>query len=255
MRRFLTALILIPAAVYAIFFSPGWLFQLVVAALAFLCFHEYGFIAAAQNVRLPVWLGQVGGLAFLFAPVADWRLAVALALAASLWLLRGGELNRTFAAAAVLLLGMLYIFGAWRCALLLHQRSPWWVFFAVSLNWIGDSAAMFAGKAYGRNKLAPVVSPQKTWEGAIISALAVTAYGTLLLGRVLPATPLWHTVVLSLAAGIAGQLGDLVESAMKRGGGVKDSGNMLPGHGGWLDRLDSTLFSMPVVAFYLAGVP
>jgi phosphatidate cytidylyltransferase len=97
-----------------------------------------------------------------------------------------------------------------------------------------------------------LISPAKTWEGAVGAVVFSVIYGVVFLGWALPSVPWWHVALLSLGANIAGQLGDLVESAMKRGAGVKDSGSMLPGHGGWLDRLDSSLFSMPTVAFYLS---
>jgi phosphatidate cytidylyltransferase len=96
--------------------------------------------------------------------------------------------------------------------------------------------------------MAPSVSPGKSWEGAAGSLAAAILFGIVYLGWALPELSLAARIGLAIAANAAGQLGDLAESAIKRGAGVKDSGTMLPGHGGWLDRLDSTLFSMPVVA-------
>lgn len=249
MRRILTALVLIPTVVYVIFPGPPWLFQIVVALLAIACFHEYAFIANSQQMKVPVWLGHALGLAVLFAP-ADWRWMFAVAAVLMIWSLRLGALSDALPAVSATVLGIVYVFGAWKCAEPLRTWSPWWLLFAVSINWVGDTAAMYGGKMFGKHKLAPVVSPKKTWEGSIASALFTTAYGALLLPRTVH-MGVMEAGGLALVAGIAGQVGDLVESAMKRGADVKDSGNMLPGHGGWLDRLDSTLFSMPVVTFYL----
>ena len=115
------------------------------------------------------------------------------------------------------------------------------------LNWVGDTAAYYAGKGFGRHKLAPRLSPAKSWEGAAASLLASVAFGALYLGWLLPVVPMGQRLAISAAGNIAGQIGDLSESAMKRGAGLKDSGTLLPGHGGWLDRVDSTLFAMPVI--------
>jgi phosphatidate cytidylyltransferase len=251
MRRILTALILIPSVIYVIFFGPVLLFRLVVAALGFACFHEFSGIAEAQEIRIPVWLGQVLGLVFLLAPVADWRLVLALTMAVMLWALREERLSDAIGMSATTLLGIVYVYGAWRCADALRDQSPWWLFFAVSINWVADSAALYVGKTFGKHKLAPVISPAKTWEGAVGAAVFATAFGMVLLPRVVAEISVLQAGLLSLGACLAGQMGDLAESALKRGAGVKDSGHMLPGHGGWLDRLDSTLFSMPVVTFYL----
>ncbi len=251
MKRLLTALILIPSVIYVIFLGPQILFQAVVAAMAFFCFREFAAIAGAQGIPFHAWLGHASGLLFLFLPQAEWLVLVALSMVAAAMALRYPDLADSLPSASSLLFGIIYIYGAWRCAIVLHQQSAWWLFFAVSINWVGDSAALYSGKIFGKHKLAPVVSPKKTWEGAIGSAIFSTLYGVVLLSRGVPATPILHAAVLSLLACVAGQIGDLAESAMKRGAGVKDSGHMLPGHGGWLDRLDSTLFSMPVVAFYL----
>ncbi len=119
------------------------------------------------------------------------------------------------------------------------------------LNWVGDIGAYYVGRPFGKHKLAPRVSPKKSWEGSTASVVTSVLVGTLYLQRFIPGVPLWHAIALTIAANIAGQFGDLAESAMKRGAGVKDSGAILPGHGGFLDRVDSTLFALPVVYAYL----
>jgi phosphatidate cytidylyltransferase len=111
---------------------------------------------------------------------------------------------------------------------------------------VGDTGAYYVGRRFGRHKLAPIVSPGKSWEGAWASAVTGGVFGLVYLRLTVPGVPVWEAVLLALAANIAGQVGDLAESAIKRGAGVKDSGSLLPGHGGLLDRLDSTMFSMPV---------
>ncbi len=248
MRRVLTALVLIPSVLFVIFSGPPLLFTFVVCLMAFLCFEEYSSVVAAQGVRYPKWAGHAMGLAFLLASPADWRLLVVFTLLAMLLALRADSLTQSLPEASALVLGLMYIYGAWRCAIPLRELSPWWLLFAVALNWVGDTAALVCGRAFGKHKLAPVVSPKKTWEGALGSLAACIVVGAALLAWAPLQIPLWRGAMLSAATCIAGQLGDLAESALKRGAGVKDSGHSLPGHGGWLDRLDSTLFTLPVVA-------
>lgn len=251
MRRIATAAVMMPLVIFVVFYGPAMLFQVVVAALAFICFHEFATIARAQGIPVPEVLSQVLGLVFLLLPNVEWLALVVLLMVLSTWALRTAKLADALPLAATALLGILYIYGGWRCGVVLHTAGPWWLMLAVSINWVGDSAAFYVGKNFGKRKLAPRVSPGKTWEGAIASAVTTTVYGAAMLQFAGVAIPVWQAVGLSLATGVAGQVGDLVESAMKRGAGVKDSGNTLPGHGGWLDRLDSTLFSMPVVALYI----
>jgi phosphatidate cytidylyltransferase len=142
--------------------------------------------------------------------------------------------------------GILYIGGAWVCAFYLRAINPHWLLFAFLLCWAGDTAALYVGKNFGRHKLAPKISPGKTWEGAIGSVAGGVIAGVVYAYFLIPAS-LGFVLVVGAAGNIAGQIGDLIESAYKRWGGVKDSGSSLPGHGGWLDRIDSSLLAIPVV--------
>jgi phosphatidate cytidylyltransferase len=137
----------------------------------------------------------------------------------------------------------------WRFAVDLRNASIHLLFFALAVNWVGDSMAYYVGRKFGRHKLAPVISPAKSWEGAAASIAGALVFGLLYLHFVLPQIPYFAVVVMSAVGNIAGQLGDLVESSLKRGAGMKDSGSILPGHGGALDRLDSSLFTLPVLYF------
>src|SRR5579872_2144022 len=131
--------------------------------------------------------------------------------------------------------------------------NPNWLMFGLAINWVGDTGAYYVGKNFGKHKLAPAVSPGKSWEGAIASVVTGVAFGMIYLPLTIKGTSLLIAGLLALATNIAGQIGDLAESAIKRGAGVKDSGTLLPGHGGWLDRVDSSLFALPVV-YYIASV-
>ena len=247
MKRIATAAALIPLVSYVTLWGPQWLFLVVPAAVALLCFREYSGIVAAHKIERPGPVGYAAGLLVLLLPRHEPLLVILLTLVALALMVGSADLARGLPGAAALMLGVLYVFGCWRAGVELRAINPYWLFFALSLNWVGDTAAYFAGRAIGRHKLAPRLSPAKSWEGSIASVAASLAFGYFYLDWLIPGVPPIERLAISLAGNIAGQLGDLVESLMKRGAGIKDSGNLLPGHGGWLDRVDSTLFSMPVI--------
>jgi phosphatidate cytidylyltransferase len=146
-----------------------------------------------------------------------------------------------------------------------------WTIYTLLAVWAGDIFAYFVGRSLGRHRMSPEISPKKTWEGAVASILASVIIGTLWMQHApaissvllrmglidrrdgmfgLEQPQLWPIILLSTVVNIAAQLGDLVESLIKRGAGVKDSGTILPGHGGMLDRIDAMLFAVPVVWAY-----
>jgi len=173
------------------------------------------------------------------------------------------------------------------CLVLLRssRNGALYLLYLMLLVWCGDIAAYYVGRAIGKHKLAARISPGKTWEGAIASVVGAVIVGLLLFrsinliandleqmrlftpaphatiwppptnGWAFPPAPLWLVAILAICVNIAAQLGDLVESALKRGAGIKDSGTLLPGHGGVLDRIDALLFALPVgLLFYLFGM-
>jgi phosphatidate cytidylyltransferase len=252
MKRILTAVVLVPVVTATVLLAPGWLFLAALAAVALVCFHEYNEIVSASGILKPGPVAYAAGLVLLLVPRADLALVTALALIVLALNLRLEHLAQALPRASATMLGVVYIFGAWRCASLLRAVSPHWLMLALAVNWVGDMAAYYIGSALGRRRLAPRVSPKKSWEGAAGSLIVGVAFGVAYLHWTLPAVPLWEAAALATAVNLAGQIGDLAESALKRGAGVKDSGNMLPGHGGWLDRVDSTLFGLPVLYLLVA---
>jgi phosphatidate cytidylyltransferase len=253
MKRIVTAAILIPLVTYVAGWGHQYLFLAVLATVAMLCFREYCMIVAAHNIDPPGPAGYAAGLVLLVAPQADVRLLLVITLVALALALYSTDLARALPRAAALLLGVMYVFGTWRMGAALRAISPYWLLFALVLNWIGDTAAYYVGRTFGRHKLAPRLSPAKSWEGSIASVTASAVFGLVFLGWMMPEVPVAQRLALAVVGNVAGQLGDLVESAMKRGAGLKDSGNLLPGHGGWLDRVDSSMFSMPAVYFLLTA--
>lgn len=251
MQRIFTALVLIPAVLGVMFAAPPWLAFSVVLAIAALCYREYLALVAAMNLPTFAPVGYALGFVIMAVPLPGILVATLLVMLAMALALRCADLTQSLASAGAFVLGILYIFGGWRTAIDLGRISPHWLLMACALNWVGDTAAMIVGRSLGKRKLAPVISPGKTWEGSMASVLMSIAFGVAYIGWALPMVPWWKTLIIAAAANVAGQLGDLAESALKRGAHVKDSGTMLPGHGGWLDRVDSTLFAMPVVRLLL----
>jgi phosphatidate cytidylyltransferase len=253
MKRALTALVLVPVAIFAVMFAPFPVFLAVDAMFAILCFREYARITSTWAMP-----GYVAGILILIAPLNQAALILFLTAIAALCLtLSAADFAKGAAHAAALVMGVAYVFGSWKTAILLHQTEGpafhnlgagrYWLMFALVVNWIGDTGAYYVGRRFGRHKLAPRVSPGKSWEGAIASAVTGVIFGAIFLPLTVTDMPVWVAALVSLVANAAGQVGDLAESALKRGAGVKDSGTLLPGHGGMLDRLDRSLFAMPVV--------
>jgi phosphatidate cytidylyltransferase len=254
MKRILTAVVLLPLVLYVVIWGPLWSFFAVLGTVALICYYEYAGIAAAYGFGKLGPLGYAAGLWLLLVGEQGLLLLTLFALAALALSMRSANLAHTLPRAALMLLGVVYIFGCWRFAVLLRAENPYWLLFALALSWVGDIAAFYVGRSLGKHRLAPRVSPKKSWEGAVASVIGSVVFGCIFLRYALPLVPLWQAVGLAALGNIAGQLGDLAESAIKRGAGVKDSGTILPGHGGFLDRVDSTLFALPLVYLWLRAV-
>jgi phosphatidate cytidylyltransferase len=251
MKRLLTAVALIPVVVYVVLWANPWIFLAVLFTAAFLCYREYDSIAAAYGFGSPGLLGAAAGY-LLFAWQGEaWVYLTIVAMSMLIAAMRADDLAKALPRAALGITGVLYIFGCWKCAIPLREANSHWLMFALLVNWAGDIGAYYIGRKFGKHKLAPRVSPNKSWEGSVASvATSLLLAGAYLL-RFVDGISIVHVIGITVAANVAGQLGDLAESAMKRGAGVKDSGSILPGHGGFLDRVDSTLFALPVIYGYL----
>lgn len=270
MQRLLTAAVLTPLALLALFKMPGAWWYGVVLLLVELAVWEYIKIVRNRAPHAPLYLllvaVPVAALTFsasLFegGELLDPRLhlftgALLLsAVLASVVLLSRVPLAETLDALGILGFGVLYFALPASSMHYLQQADPWLVFLLMAIVFLGDTAAYYAGSAWGKHKMAPVVSPKKSWEGSAAgfatSLAAAAVWSQWRLGHVDGKLMLVAAVVT-----VAAQLGDLVESMIKRGAGVKDSGTILPGHGGVLDRLDAILFATPVLllGLWLLGV-
>ncbi len=248
MKRVTTAVLLALFAGYLIFWAPYWAFVLGVTTVGAICYWEYSGLVKGHGIQRPGVFGFLAGLLVLFAPqhfvLLGFGLLAVLALATAL---RYDNLRDVLPQVACAILGGLYCFTPWRFAIGLRVGSVHWLFFALAICWAGDTAAYYVGRAFGRHKLAPIVSPGKSWEGAVGSVIGSVLFGVAYMRYFESGIPWWQIALIAVAGNIASQFGDLAESAMKRGAGVKDSSDLLPGHGGLLDRVDASLFALPVV--------
>ena len=276
MKRILTATVLIFVVFGLIFFGQLWMLILFSALVAELAAYEYLQLAAVGDeahgakLRIPIWWMALGtALAFVvtlpnFPVEAQLPVLSALTLILFAWNGFRSPLNQVLPDTAQGLFGLIYIAYPLTLIPLLWKQEdgPALVLFLMVCVWAGDIAALYIGRAFGKRKLAPRLSPGKTWVGSIasiagsmIAASLVVLISNLLITRGNTALhisqPLWQSLLLAAILNIAAQLGDLLESAIKRGAGVKDSGTLLPGHGGILDRIDALLLAAPVLWFIL----
>lgn len=292
LKRIATAVVLIPIVLALTLRAPVWAVAAVVALVALLTIHEFLKLTESygvQPLRLPTYIFT--GLFFLLLAICAGvetpllstgkfltGMGFAAAFAPFLFLtiaMRRADLRTGYPAAAAAAFGFAYI--ALPMAMLVQLRQQWagafYLLYLLLVVWAGDIFAYFVGKSIGRHLMAPRISPKKTWEGAAASVLASVAVGWALFAHAeqissallrvglitrrdglfgLEQPGIGPIILLTIALNVAAQLGDLVESLIKRGAGVKDSGAILPGHGGMLDRIDALLFAAPVLWVYVA---
>jgi phosphatidate cytidylyltransferase len=265
MKRVITALILAPLVIALVLFGPKWLITLAIAAVALLAGWEFIGLAehsSAKPPRIPIMVA----LAALFAGNFQWPdqtliLFSVLSLGLLTWCTFASPIRRVLLDAVSSVFTLAYIGLTLLAIPTLREMSngATLVIFLLFVVWSGDIAALYTGRTLGRRKLAPRISPNKTWEGSIGSI-----FGSLLVTGLLfwLAAQLaqwnfaslsfaddvwWYWLIMAVVVNVAAQVGDLTESALKRSAGVKDSGSLLPGHGGVLDRIDALLLAAPAL--------
>lgn len=290
LRRIATAVVLIPIVLALALRAPVWVLAIVVGIVALLTIHEFLQLTESYGVEpmpLPTYVltalffvlvGILGGAPLPSTGKFLVTLGFAAAIAPFLFLtraMRGEDLRAGYPAAAASVCAFAYIALPLGMLVQLRQQAAgaFYLLYLLLVVWAGDIFAYFVGKSMGRHLMAPRISPKKTWEGAAASVIASVPVGWLLFGHAeqissallsaglisraggmygLETLHLGPVVVLTIVLNIAAQLGDLVESLIKRGAGVKDSGALLPGHGGMLDRIDALLFAAPVLWYFAA---
>lgn len=214
-------------------FSKSWrvIYVVIMAILG-------AMVALADNIAMPALQPQVMFYSILVA-VFFWLILTPA------WLIARFEIRQPILLAII---GIVILFPTWLALVSMRDISPWLLLMVMAAVWIADSAAYFAGKRFGKRKLAPKISPGKTWEGVFGAWLAVSVYGLILC---LSMSLTYWVIVGLLGITVLSIMGDLLESLIKRQAGVKDSGTLLPGHGGILDRIDGLTSSLPLVMFFI----
>ena len=269
--RVLTAVVLIPLVLLALFGLDSRAWGVLTLVIVGVAAGEWARLAAFPTAASALFVFAMAstGLGLLFAPgsgfvtAVGWPESVVLSVCGSAtlfwllvippWLYFGWHVSSRVALAAI---GWLVLIATWVAIVQVQARSPGMLLALMAIVWIADTAAYFAGRRFGRRKLAPSISPGKTWEGVYGALFAVGAYALALLplaarggyaqALTIGAVVVWVALVLLIAA--MSVTGDLFESLLKRQRGVKDSGRVLPGHGGVLDRIDALTAAMPVAA-------
>jgi phosphatidate cytidylyltransferase len=292
LKRILTAVVLIPIVLLLVLRAPVSAVALVTALVALLAVQELLKISEAYKIRPFQWPTYIFvGLFFLFLAVNlghDTPLlstsvfagsaAFVATIATFVFLvigMRRADLSTGFPAAMTSAFAFAYVALPLGCLVQIREQAAgaFLLLYLLLMVWAGDIFAYFVGRSLGRHLMSPRISPKKTWEGAAASMIASVGVGMLLYNYALPIStalfnahliekkdglfalekaPLWPVILLSAVINIAAQLGDLVESLIKRGANIKDSGTILPGHGGMLDRVDALLFAAPVLWYYAA---
>ena len=264
--RVITALVLLALVLPSLFFLPQAWWAILVAVFIGVGAWEWGgllglgetgrrivgahltllFSAVSLVAPAAMGIGDGNGLAEPWVLVCYVVAAAFWCVAVPLWLRAKWPLPHGLAG---VLVGLVVLFPTWLALVQLRIPGPGILLAILAVVWMADIAAYFSGKTFGKHKLAPSISPGKTWEGAIGAGLGVVLYGVVLrIGFAFEpvALPLWVLCLLAVTA--ISIIGDLYESMLKRQAGIKDSSNVLPGHGGILDRIDSLTSTLPVVA-------
>ncbi len=260
LKRWLTALIAIPILIYMIGFGPRWLFHSLLCAAAIVSFIEFSKITGVGKTGFILCCNSF--LIFLLFAVIYSRQVLFLPVITVLWVflpmaflmmhkpIPGKELTAEIGKAV---LGPVYV--AMPLAMLalidFRPRGSMWIFFLLAVIFAGDTGAFYFGRRFGKHKLHKVVSPGKSWEGAVGGLISSLVVALLFLFVFHLHSLDAGIIILTLLLSAMGQIGDLSESLLKRNHGIKDSGSILPGHGGILDRIDGLLFAIPVLFGYL----
>ena len=265
-QRIITAAILLPVILFAVWFGHPWLFSLFIAAASVIGTLEFYRMVSNSGKGYPLtYFGLLWAVALTLSPLSlyyrDINLLPAIMATAVIislaWILIRSSRETAFQNWAWTVAGVLYVgwmLSYWLNLNLLPDGRNW-VYLALFTTFANDTGAYFIGRKWGRHKLAPVISPGKTWEGAIgglLSSVAGAVAVFLLLNLFsIFSLPYWQIILLACLVSLFAQVGDLVESLLKRNLGAKESDKLLPGHGGVLDRFDSLIFVAPIVYYYV----
>jgi len=253
----MTSAVALPVLWWIIWYGPKWVFTVLISILTALSAWEIAALSVGRSKLLRGWI--IGVTLVLTLPalwLSGWIERQALASMCVLVvggltvaLLRPKVVFDSPATIGWLLAAPLYLIAGLVTAHELHQHHAGWLFLSLTVAWFSDTLAYFVGRKWGKHPLYPAVSPKKTIEGAL-GGVCGSVLATLLAHRYYLYLPLVHSIILGISASCVGQIGDLAESLIKRTSGTKDSGNLIPGHGGVLDRLDAFFFTSVLIWLY-----
>ena len=262
-KRVLSALWIIPLLIAAVWFGEPW-FTIFVAIWGLLAVFEFYKVTAVTKVLPLTYIGLVWTLFFILSPHFGYYFLMPLLLTSAvilslICLLLLSQKEKAYTSWAWTMAGILYVGwllsyfvalrGGYHPLLITETAGRDWVFFALFATFGSDTSAFFVGKTLGRHRLAPYISPGKTWEGAIAGVFGAIIVGIIF--TIFMPISYGQAIFLGLLVSVFGQLGDLVESLLKRSMGIKDSSKIIPGHGGALDRIDSIVFAGVVVYYFV----
>ncbi len=260
-KRLLTAAVGIPIVMWLMYGAPNWGWNVFIMGIAAACAREYYGIVGRGSRRMMLMgpalsMAIVAALAFFPEDPRAWAtVAVLLPLTALLTLMaRPGDITGAPGRAGLLALGMLYTGVLPALVAIVHHHNPHYVMLLLSVAFLGDTGAYTAGRILGKHPLS-AISPKKTWEGAIGGLLSSAGAAAVASAWYMPDLPMEWALVVGAVCGALGQVGDLSESMLKRAFNVKDSGRLLPGHGGMLDRVDGVLFAVAALYLFITWLP
>jgi phosphatidate cytidylyltransferase len=256
-KRILTGVVGIPLLVAVICFAPDWVFTIVILFVALLSLNEFYALTRPGTSRQILFVNYLS-TAVLFCSLllkGSYHIAIIplfIIVPLALFMVRYRRKPPTIGEIGSVLMGPFYICLPLMLFVLLLDlpRGQWWILFILAVIFAGDTGSFYIGRSLGKHKLSRI-SPGKTWEGAIGGLLSNIAAGVICGYLFFPSLSVISNMVVAIALGISGQIGDLAESMIKRISNAKDSGTILPGHGGLLDRIDSLLFSIPILYLYV----
>ncbi len=260
MKRELTALVLAPIAVYIIGWSHAYVFDATIALIASLALYEFLILGRRKGYELPIALCMLLTLfiivAFVLEPVSvEMGVFLTLLVVPASYVFSRKALDDALPSSAIAVMATLYV-GMLGGSLIRLRNDfapnigPKLVYFLVLVVWLGDAGAYYVGKKFGRRALSPRISPKKTIEGGIGGIAVAILTAVIIHFTFFREFPLVHAIIAGVILSIAGVIGDLAESMWKRSAAVKDSGTLIPGHGGFLDRFDSVFFTTPILYVY-----
>jgi phosphatidate cytidylyltransferase len=259
LKRVTSAVVILPPLLFFFYYAPQNIFLILVLIVVALSLHEYFQMLALTQLPVHTKTSYMAGFLLVFTAYFGGERWMPMALFFGVTTLTVSTLlpscqgSHRFPALLHSLFGVFFV--GWGMSHLILLRSlptgKWFIFFLFAIVWVGDSTAMYIGKSLGRHKMAPFISPGKTWEGALGGALGGVLAAVLGAHLLVLQLTLVQSLLLGFLVSLAAQVSDLGESMIKRYAGVKDSGELIPGHGGLLDRIDSVLFAAPMLLYAL----